>query len=86
VGKAGHQPDQLISLLGHESHAISPGGSASGPLVPDSFGERVFSRKCRAECHGRIAEGLQAQGSQLEPFLWSNPSDGEVHYFQPKVL
>ena len=84
MGKAGHQPDPLNSLLGNESRAISPGGPTRGPLVPDRFGERIFSSKRRAECHGRIPEGVQAQGAQLEPFLWSNPSDAEVHYLRPK--
>jgi hypothetical protein len=84
MGKAGHQPDPLTSFLGNESHAINPGGPIRGPLVPERFGERVFSSKRRAECHGRIPEGVQAQGTPLEPFLWSNPSDAEVHYLQPK--
>jgi hypothetical protein len=74
VCEAGCQPEPSGSLLGNEGHAISPGGPTCDPLVPDRISERVFSSKRRAECHGRIAEGAQAQGSQLEPFLWSNPA------------
>ena len=86
MGKAGRQPDPLRSLFGNESYAISPGGPTHGPFVPDRFGELFFSGKRRAECHGRIVEGVQAEGAQLEPFLWSNPSDVEVHYFGRRVL